>query len=222
MKKNFVLDNTDRIAVVAVLFVINVILMVLFFKQMSDYGSLTKLPGCPQAFITFYVIGIIYGIVVILLYLASFLSFVVKVKRLPSGVIVVAMFFIMCLVIIFLVRYCDTSNSILSFDTSDSEDAVINGVSQFLIVLSLMSLIFPIIITIINAVLMRNVGEVYFSKNEDAEDELQEEKEEYVQDDYEKEMRAKLEKVRSELRIKELEKEYMNLQNQLKNSDKDK
>ena len=69
---------------------------------------------------------------------------------------------------------------------------------------------------------MRNVGEVYFSRNEDAEGEPQEEKKDDVQEDYEKEMRAKIEKVKSQLRMQELEKEYLSLQSQLEKPDKKK
>ena len=103
---------------------------------------------------------------------------------------------------------------------SNSDENAIDALLKIIGAVTLTELIFPIIITIINAVLMRNVGEVYFSKNEDAEDELQEEKEEDVQDDYEKEMRAKIEKVKSQLRLQELEKEYLSLQSQLEKPDK--
>lgn len=216
-KDKKILDKSDRLLIVLMLFFINLLIFVVYFKDLSSLGNLSNSIGGLNSSVIIYIFGILFGIFTLILYIASFFGVVSKYKRYASVVITLCMVLITFLILIFSIECLQVNDNVLS---SNSDENSIDALLKIIGAGTLIELIFPIIITIINAVLMKNVGEVYFSKNEDAEDELQEEKEEDVQDDYEKEMRAKIEKVKSQLRMQELEKEYLSLQSQLENPDK--
>lgn len=220
-KNKKILDKTDRLTIVLMLSFINLLLFIIYFKDLASLGVLSRSIGELNGASLSYVLGIVYGIFAIVLYIVSFWGIVPKYERFTSAVITICMILIACLILTYSIVTLKSNGSL---SVANSGEDSIDSIANLIGVVVLVELIFPVLITIVNAVLIKNVGESYSINDKDSqiENKPQTENGKFLQDAYEKEILSKIEKVRYELRIKELEKEYTNLQSQLKNSDKDK